>query len=328
MPSLRYTIPQEFQDLRLDVALSRISQGDLSRRRIRSIIDLGGCYLNGHRLRVASRLVKAGDKVLLEYREGQTAAELTDGAPALTVEQILFQGAGLVAINKPAGVPSQATRQQAVFHVLPLLEKYLRGAGKTFASLHLLHRLDRDTSGVMLIALDRKAADFVGRQFQEYQVGKVYHALCVGACPAETWIVQEPLSPIDRETGRVVIEPGGREAITEFHRIAEFSEFGISLISCHPRTGRSHQIRVHLEHCNLPILGDRIYGRDKQRQVTPHLKELARRQMLHASSLAFKPSPRMEIKVVEAPYEGDFRDCLSFLRGELSESVGNHKSPR
>ncbi len=277
---------------RLDVVLTESALA-LSRRRCRAIIDAGGVYVNKKRVRMASRAVSCGDRIHVEYSDAglQAAKAAKLGIIGFADDDILFDADGVIAVNKPPGIPSQATRDQSVLHVVPCLEAYLKkhrgGVGP--GPLILVHRLDKETSGVLLVARGGPRATWLTDQFRGRTVKKIYWAICHGVSKRDEFTERAPLSEIDKKTGNVrPVRSGGRSAVTHFKVIAANPELGVSLVECRPETGRSHQIRVHLEMNGLPIVGDKRYGSRSGSPLRSDLADLAQvHQFLHAATLTF-----------------------------------------
>jgi RluA family pseudouridine synthase len=293
--------------MRLDVYLAGAGLG-LSRRRIRQVIDVGGVYINRKRIRIASRQVMRGDKVRVEYSE-TTLKSLKGERPAFRPEDLLLDGAedGILAVNKPPGMPSQATKDQAVMHVVPCLEallKELEGGKPCKRQLILVHRLDKETSGVLLVADGPARATWLTERFRAREVKKRYSAICYGIPAWSELTERAALSEIDKKTGAVrTVRSGGRSAVTHFRVLATDPGLGVSLIECRPETGRSHQIRVHLAVNGLPIVGDKRYGGAPvdRRPLPPSLAELTTmHHFLHAERLEFIPGPSLPPRVVVA----------------------------
>jgi 23S rRNA pseudouridine1911/1915/1917 synthase len=239
---------------RLDRAVARAAV--VSRTAARARIAAGAVFLNGRRCKVASRLVRPGDRL----RVGSPVAAAAP--PALP---ILFDAHGVLAIDKPAGMPSAPTREAAAGTALALLQAQ-RGGGR----LWLVHRLDAPVSGVLLVATTRAAAAALSAAFRDRQVEKTYLALVDGVPAADAGVVDQPLVA---ERGRARIDPCGRPARTSW-RVAE-RRGATTLLVVVPSTGRLHQIRAHLAALGHPIVGDRRYGGSP-----------APRLMLHAHAVA------------------------------------------
>jgi 23S rRNA pseudouridine1911/1915/1917 synthase len=204
--------------------------------------------------------------------------------------QIIYEDENLLVYNKPAGVNVEN---------IPLR----------------VHRLDKDTSGILLVAKNEKALEFLQKQFKERTVEKKYLALVVGNLKNESGVIETLLgrSPKDRRKQKVFLfhEPkakGKRLAITKYRVLERFKEF--ALIEVEPKTGRKHQIRVHMAHLGHPIAGDKLYGFKNQ----PCPKGL-KRQFLHASYLKIK-LPSGKIKEFHSPLPKELKMVVLQLQHE------------
>jgi 23S rRNA-/tRNA-specific pseudouridylate synthase len=181
-----------------------------------------------------------------------------------------------------------------VRHVAVALGPYLAPrapSGRPPRAPILVHRLDKETSGVLLLALDGKRATWLTDLFRARKVQKTYLAIVVGTPRERAFTETAPLSEIDKRTGDVrAVRSGGRPAVTHVRVLATDAAGTLALVECRPETGRSHQLRVHLALNGLPILGDKRYGGPPPRHLAPALLELAaEHHMLHAARLAFAP---------------------------------------
>lgn len=296
------TIKKQLDGYRLDIAILDANLG-LSRRKIRSIIDVGGVFLNGKRVRVASRSVRLGDVIKMQYNLNALKAykhiefNLTDA-------DILYRGHGIIAINKPPGLPSQPTRDQAVIHVTKALENYLKAKNEKIPDLTLVHRLDKETSGVLLVATTKEATAWLNEQFKERHTDKTYHAVCYGAPKDDKFTVRCHLSAINPRSGIVsVVRSGGKSSHTDFVVLQRSKKPALSLIECHPITGRSHQLRVHLQHVGHAIVGDKVYEARGQAPLTGEIADLAaQHHFLHAHTLTFQPAANQPRVTVTCKY--------------------------
>ena len=310
MPPNRIEVTGELDGQRLDAALALAGLG-LSRRQIRAIIEGGGVRLNQHRVLFASHRVKQGDVIEIAARP-ETPAQATRPEFRFTEADILFDEHEVIAVNKPPGLPAQATRDPSMPHVVSCLEEYLRSRGREVAPFVLVHRLDKETSGVILLARNNERATWLARQFRGREVRKLYRALCHGLPAADDFEVRSHLSEIDRKTGRVrTVHAGGQLAVTHFHVLRRAPGPDLALIACEPHTGRSHQIRVHLAEQGFPIVGDKFYGAPSARPLPADLASLAAaHHMLHAGEIAFTPAPGQPVVTVQADYPPKFAELV------------------
>ena len=185
--------------------------------------------------------------------------------------------------------------------------------GQASAPLRLCHRLDKETSGVIVVARTHDSCEWIGQQFKQRQTEKVYHALCYGIPKKGAWNMKCHLSPIQGKSGRVERRfSGGKISYTEFRVLRINRRLGLSLIECRPETGRSHQIRIHLELSGFPIVGDKKYGEQASSNKLPaSIAELSyQRHYLHAKSLKLIPSPGDAPVTFNAPYPQNFEQIL------------------
>jgi len=225
----------------------------------------------------------------------QFTTDLPPGNSAEAIPlQIVFENADLVVIDKPAGMvvhPAVGHTSGTLVNALLGYAPEAAGAGAerdTHASMlrsGIVHRLDKDTSGLMVVAKNELTLRSLQKQFKDRTVGKTYLALVDGSPPTSSGRVDAPIGRDLRDRKRMAVTAlrHGREAVTEFRVLEQFA--GHTLIEARPLTGRTHQIRLHLAYLGCPVAGDRVYGR---RNVTlPGLS----RQFLHAARLTFQVSP-------------------------------------
>ncbi len=237
----------------------------------------------------------------------------------LRAADILFEDAWLVAVSKPAGIPTHETVDPRRPHLVGLLTSLLSGRNpgaspRESVRLGIHQRLDRDTSGVILFTKERSVDAALARQFAERAVVKTYHALTAlpARAPARQWNVRSRISP----------RPGVvQEAETDF-RLLESLPGGL-LVEARPRTGRKHQIRVQLAEVGLPILGEERHG--QSRAESPRVPRL----MLHAFRLELRHPRTDRPLAIESPWPADFRNVLERLRAEPSLRPGHgRRRPR
>ena len=311
METLQFTVPQKLHSYRLDMALVSLASG-LSRRKIRQIIDVGGCYQNKKRVKIASRPVHQGDRLLLQFSERGLKLFKT-AQPALSAHHILRREGGVIAINKPPGLPIQATKEQSQLHLISALSKYLRQTDKTenrATELYLAHRLDRETSGVVLVAESQLVCDRLMAGFREREFIKEYHALVVGIPRENEFTVKCGLRKNGQYCTVHVAKKGGKDSETHFQVIKCYPQWGISLVACRPVTGRTHQIRVHLASKGLPILGDKAYG-ERPKSLAKDLLALVHYHQLHARQITHPDLPFL--KGLIAPYPPSFSALLKLV---------------
>jgi RluA family pseudouridine synthase len=262
--------------------------------------------VNNQRITKASTSVQEGQWVEVFPHD-------TDKRVRLRKEDILWEGKALIAVNKPSGLLVHSTQGVTEETVLPQLEALLKETGQRRPwrdKLMLVHRLDRDTSGLLLVARDEKSASALERQFKQKTVEKKYLALARGR-PAKNRFRQVSAVQVKRPASGSKEPRSGPKGETEFEVLQTFSI--CTLVEARPLTGRTHQIRVHLAQLGHPVLGDIVYGPEN---CAKRLFRAIPRQMLHASFLGIEdPEGGMRIELT-APLPDDMNQILTWLRRE------------
>jgi 23S rRNA pseudouridine1911/1915/1917 synthase len=308
---------------RLDLFLASACS-DLTRSRIRRLIEEGAVRVAGSAAR-PSRTVRAGEEVEIEVAEPRKPRLEAEDIPLA----VLYEDAELLAIDKPAGIvvhPSPGHGSGTLVNALLHHVKDLAGVGGEQRP-GIVHRLDRDTSGVLLVAKTDRAHASLSRQMKKRTMRKEYLALVAGSPRVRKGDVALPIGrdPRDRKKMRAFrataeeLPAGVREAKTLYEIEREFPSLGLALLRCRLVTGRTHQIRVHLAAAGLPIVGDPVYGRarfDKIKDAALRRRlEAFPRQALHAERVAFRhPATNDPVEIV-SPLPPDLRDLLDGVRG-------------
>ena len=268
---------QEFtagrEETRLDRFLSLQKTG-LSRSRLHTLIDQGMVTRNGQPARPAQK-VKAGDRIILTIPPAREANLSPQDLPL----SVLYQDAALLVIDKPAGLsvhPGPGHPDGTLVNGLLACCPNLPGIGGVLRP-GIVHRLDKDTSGLMVVAKTEAAHRDLSAQIKARQVDKGYRALVVGIMEPAQGNIDAPIGRDPRHRQRMAVVPGGRSARTGYHTRQRGPAH--TLLELQLETGRTHQIRVHLAYRGCPILGDRIYGK-----ASPLLS----RHFLHAHRLGFR----------------------------------------
>jgi 23S rRNA pseudouridine1911/1915/1917 synthase len=266
--SLRLLASTEVAGLRLDQAISRLAAG-ISRAEARRLIDRGSVFLGGARTKVASRVVKEGQRIDVHL---PPATQERAPLPVPDIP-ILLLTPDLVVVDKPSGLLSAPTPQTDQADLLYFLQK-------TLGPLHLVHRLDAHTSGAMVVARNAAAARALSAQLESRTLGRTYVALLSGEVATDF----RADSPID-----------GREARTHFRVLAV--GHGATQVEAQLETGRTHQIRIHARAAGHPVLGDRKYG-----GTGPLAGPKSPRLALHAAEVRFVDPASGRTETVQAPF--------------------------
>jgi len=312
--SRRYAIfGPEHDGLRLDRALSELFP-EHSRSFLASLIEKGRVTVGDAPAPKPSLRIAAGQKVELEVPPPVPTDIVSQDLPL----HILYEDDDLVVIDKPAGLvvhPAAGHPDRTLVNALLFHVRDLSGIGGEIRP-GIVHRLDKDTSGVMVIAKRDEAHRALTAEWGTKSVQKEYLALVYGTPSSPKGTIDAPIGRDPRERKRMAVVTGGRHAMTDYE-VEEPLRY-VSLLRCRIRTGRTHQIRVHLKHIGHPIVGDPLYSGPQWRGIPDKRlqKTLASfpRQALHAVRISF-PHPRTgEMMRFEAALPRDFAELLAALR--------------
>jgi 23S rRNA pseudouridine1911/1915/1917 synthase len=298
---------------RLDLTLAR-SIADLSRSRWQQLIRAGAVAVGGEVVTKPGFRLEGGEAVEALIPD-PASAHLT---PEVIPLDVVFENEHVLAVNKPAGMvvhPSVGHATGTLVHAALAYAPRMAGVGGEQRP-GVVHRLDRDTSGLILLAMDDAAQAALQRQFKDRGVEKVYLALVDGRPPTPAGRIEAPVGrdPRRREMMGVVPASRGREAQTEYRTLERFPAH--TLLEVHPQTGRTHQIRVHLAFLGCPVVGDRVYG--LRRPSLP-----VSRQMLHAWRLRVTLPGEAQPRLLEAKLPEDFDGALEMLRRSQRSGHGH-----
>jgi 23S rRNA pseudouridine1911/1915/1917 synthase len=306
-------IPPELAGHRLDSALARLLPQH-SRTRIKGWIEAGAVLVGRQRLKPRD-LVEAGSRVRVQVRAEQPQSGVLPEAIAL---RLAYEDADLLVIDKPAGLvvhpgagnPSH-TLQNALLGLDASLGKLPRAG--------LIHRLDKDTSGLLVVARTVEAQTSLSRQLMARSMSREYLAVCAGVMTGGGTI-DAPIGRNRSDRLRMAVRESGRPAVTHYRVLERFRAH--TYLSVRLETGRTHQIRLHMSHLKYPIVGDPVYGgrfaqpRGAAQGLIATLRAF-KRQALHAASLGFDHPRTGKRMALNSPVPDDFEQLLLALRDDL-----------
>ena len=320
-----FTAETSHKGWRLDHFLSR-ALPDLSRARLQALIKNGNVTHNGLTIRDPNYRVKPGESYAVTVPPPAAANPVAQEIPL----SIVHEDDDLIVIDKPAGLvvhPAAGNVDGTLVNaLLAHCGASLPGIGGV-ARPGIVHRLDKDTSGLLVVAKNERAMRSLAKQFAAHAVERAYNAIVWGKPRARTGMIEGNVgrSPFDRKR-MAVLRGQGKPARTRYEVLESFgtrdSAFA-SLIECRLETGRTHQIRVHLAHLGHPLIGDSTYGRSRQAPRAKSEEERVafdaaaafKRQALHAGVLGFfHPSLQKKLRF-ESPWPADFANLMKALRG-------------
>lgn len=292
----KFHILVDMDDVRIDTFLSE--KLSLTRSKIKTLIE-GGHVRSGNKPVKPSLKVKKSMEI-----EGEL---VPDEPPSLSPEtiplNIIYEDDWLLAVNKPKGMvvhPSFGHHQGTLVHAML---GYL-GEREGFDDSDrpgIVHRLDKDTTGVILLAKDSKTQEILSRQFSQRSVEKVYRAVVEGRVNKEEGTVEGDIGRHPKERKRMaIVRKGGRYALSRYKVICRLSDS--SYLEVCPSTGRTHQIRVHLSSIGHPVVGDPVYSRKRRKEVD--------RPLLHAYRISFDHPQSNKRIMLEAPIPHDIEEFL------------------
>lgn len=289
---------------RLDKFLVERLDG-FSRARLQALIADGFVLVDGAPAKKAGQALDSGQRVTVRIPPPQPAHLVGENIPL----EILFENDDLLVVNKPAGMvvhPAAGHDTGTLVHAVLGHEPDLDGIGGEERP-GVVHRLDKDTSGLIVLAKNERAHRWLAEQFKSRAVEKTYLALVDGAPPTPSGRVEAPIGRDIRDRKKMAIVPPGkgREAVSEYRTLERFPEH--TLLEFHPLTGRTHQIRLHCAFLGCPVTGDRFYGRRK-----PSL-DLGR-HFLHAQRLKITLPGEKQPRTFEAPLPDELARALAGLR--------------
>ena len=283
---------------RLDVLLSEAT--GLSRSRVAALMEEGLCVSGGKEIRKAGTKPAEGSEILLTVPAPREAVPQAEDIPL----EILYEDADLAVVVKPRGMvvhPAAGHPDGTLVNALLARLDSLGGIGGELRP-GIVHRLDKETSGLMLVAKNDETQEDLSRMLKDREIEKHYRALAEGKFKEPEGEIDAAIDRSKKDRKKMAVDPEGRPAVTRWKVIAEGN--GCTLLDVHILTGRTHQIRVHLKSIGHPVCGDELYGNGKGVKV-PCL-------MLHAYSLDFEHPRTHEKMAFRAPLPEDF---LKGLKG-------------
>ncbi|NLM46927.1 MAG: RluA family pseudouridine synthase [Firmicutes bacterium] len=300
-----FTVPAELAGERLDIAVTRLLP-ELTRARVQKLIEAGHVLIDS-----------AGRKANFRVREGQMLAVYVPAPQASQVLpqemelEIIYEDSDLLVLNKPKGLvvhPAAGHAENTLVNALLHHCRDLSGIGGEKRP-GIVHRLDKDTSGVLVVAKNDRTHLALARQFKDHSVTREYVALVYGQLAVRKGTIDAPIARHPRERKKMAVVPGGtgRCAVTHFEVLESLP--GYSYVVLRLETGRTHQIRVHLASIGHPVVGDTVYGYKKQRLPVSS-------QLLHARLLGFiHPGLGRYMEFSSEP-PAEFQEILQRLRGQ------------
>lgn len=303
MEAFEYTVEKDCAGIRIDKYLS-LQNCNITRSYIQKIIEQGNLLVNGASVK-SNYKTRENDKIILNI---EPPKELSVEAEDIKLD-IIYEDEFLLVINKPQGMVVHPACGNYSGTLVNALMSHCKGSLSQINGVirpGIVHRIDKDTSGLLVVAKTNEAHLSLAEQIKEHTVSRKYIAVVHGRFKNIEGTVDAPLGrhPVDRKKRCVTIK-NSKSAVTHYKVLKQYSSY--ALIECRLETGRTHQIRVHMAYINHPLLGDLVYGLKKQ----PFKLE---GQMLHAIEIGFKHPKTGEYMNFESPFPERFTNILSKLK--------------
>ena len=302
MEPIRLRASEESKNQRLDAFLASSLDG-LTRSQAARLIESGEVAVNGRAVSKSYKLA-GGEDVAVTLPEPEPVEAVPQDIPL----DVVYEDADVIVVNKPSGMvvhpapghPDGTLVNALLYHCAGTLS----GIGGALRP-GIVHRIDRDTSGLIIAAKNDAAHQYLSAQLADHTLARTYECIVVGALREDRGTVDAPIArhPTDRK--RMAVVAGGREAVTHWEVIARYP--GYTHVRCRLETGRTHQIRVHMAYIGHPILGDTVYGAKKE---VPGLTG----QCLHAVGLRFLHPRTHEVVELSCPLPDEFTRMLQKIR--------------
>ncbi len=306
-----FTVEQSCPGERFDFFL-RQKFPAASRGALQRLIEQGYIRVNGRTVK-ASYAPRAGDRVDVEWPEPKSAEAQPEEMPL----EILYEDESLLVLNKPAGLvvhPAAGHEEHTLVNaLLHHCHGSLSGIGGVMRP-GIVHRLDKETTGCLMVAKNDAAHLALSKQFAARQVGKIYHAIVCGEMPRDSGEIHAPIARHTLHRRRMAVreDESGRAAHTSYQVIARLNS--ATFVEAQIHTGRTHQVRVHFQYLGFPVAGDTVYGDRQNKKLTEATGFEPPRILLHAHELSFVHPASGKRMTFEAPLPEDFRQALKFLR--------------
>jgi 23S rRNA pseudouridine1911/1915/1917 synthase len=275
MEKIEISVIEEYNKVRIDKALSCLAD-DLTRSHIQKLIEEENIFVNGEIVTNKKNVVKTDDKIVIEI---PLAKELNIKAEDIELN-FVYEDDDIIIINKKQGMvvhPAPGNWDGTLVNALMYHTDKLSSINGVKRP-GIVHRIDKDTSGLLMIAKNDHAHNFLAKQLKEHTTTRKYYAIVHGTITQSSGTITTPIARDKKNRLKMAVIAGGKNAVTHFKVIERYSKY--SLLELQLETGRTHQIRVHMAYINHQILGDKIYGRNKEKVKWDG-------QVLHAKTLGF-----------------------------------------
>ena len=294
-------VPSDHSGQRLDSVIAKLFP-DFSRSKLKNWLDSGSVFVNDDPLMKPSKKVTGGEEIKIFIKEERIISAEPQDIPF----EVIHESKDFIVVNKSAGMvvhPGAGNYKNTLLNALlfkfPELENLPRAG--------IIHRLDKDTSGLMIVSRNQNAFKDLSEQISQRLVKRTYQAFVVGNV-SRSGIVEEPIGRHPRNRQKQAVTNKGKYALTKYSIVKKYGNY--THLEVNLETGRTHQIRVHMSHIGFPLIGDVLYGRKKRfaKSTNSDLREVIEkfpRQALHASNLSFEDASNKKVLNFKSPLSKD-----------------------
>lgn len=297
----KIVVNEEDTNIRIDTFIAS-KREDLSRMAVKRLIENGNVLVNGKNVKISYK-IHSGDVIEINVPEIKQVDLKAQNIPI----DIVYEDEDIIVVNKPKGLvvhPASGNWDGTLVNaIMEICKDSLSGIGGEIRP-GIVHRLDKDTSGLLIVAKNDKAHINMSEQIKNREVSKIYYALVRGVVPENEATINMPIARSSKDRKKMAVSKDGKEAITHFKVIRRYDKY--TLLEVKIDTGRTHQIRVHLSEIGYPVIGDEVYSNGKN-EFNVH------GQLLHAKSLKFKHPISGNEMFLEAELPEEFKNVLNVL---------------
>jgi 23S rRNA pseudouridine1911/1915/1917 synthase len=300
-----FLVTDEYDGMRIDKLISELIDS-LSRTYIKKLIDDKKVSCNGKVVK-ASFHVSENDQIIMEIPPVEMPQILPQDIPL----DIIYEDEDVVVVNKPKDMvvhPAAGHYKDTLVNAIMYHCKDNLSGINGVMRPGIVHRIDKDTTGSVIICKNDNAHQSIAEQLKEHSINRVYHAICYGVIKEDEGDVTAPIGRSTTDRKKMAVVPGGKYASTHYRVLKRFEEDGFTYIECKLQTGRTHQIRVHMSHIGHPLLGDEVYAPGR------HSKFKTNGQCLHAKTLGFIHPVSGQYIETDAPLPEYFNHLLNVLK--------------
>lgn len=300
-----FYVTDEYEGIRIDKLISELIDS-LSRTYIKRLIDDKKVFCNNKNVK-ASFIVSEGDQIRMEIPPVEVPEIIPQDIPL----DIIYEDDDVIIVNKPKDMvvhPAAGHYKDTLVNAIMYHCKDNLSGINGVMRPGIVHRIDKDTTGSVIICKNDNAHREIAAQLKEHSINRVYHAICYGILKNDEGDIDAPIGRSSSDRKKMAVVPGGKEAFTHYRVLKRFEEDGFTYIECKLKTGRTHQIRVHMAHIGHPLLGDEVYAASRKSKFNTN------GQCLHAKTLGFVHPVTKEYIETDAPLPEYFSHLLNVLK--------------